>query len=199
MKRLKLQSPLISLLIMLMSMSLACFCSEAQARGGWGGVRGGGGFSGGSFRSPGVMVQGPRGVEYSQTARMGEVARGPQGGVVARGPKGRTYARGPEGNLSPEAAKVRGPYTETVPSREQGYIGGAHFETVPKNWGAYYGPGHGGPTTPLAVGSVVGALPGGAVARTIAGQRYYYYGGAYYLPCYLGTEVNYCVVSDPTQ
>ena len=45
----------------------------------------------------------------------------------------------------------------------------------------------------------LGALPAAAVARSIAGQRYYYDGSAYYQPCYQGTDVSYCVVADPNQ
>jgi hypothetical protein len=45
----------------------------------------------------------------------------------------------------------------------------------------------------------VGALPATAVARTIAGQRYYYDGSFYYQPYYQGTNVNYRVVADPSR
>ena len=45
----------------------------------------------------------------------------------------------------------------------------------------------------------LGALPAAVVARSIAGQRYYYDGSAYYQPCYQGTDVSCCVVPDPNQ
>jgi hypothetical protein len=46
---------------------------------------------------------------------------------------------------------------------------------------------------------LVNALPSGAVARTVAGQRYFFDGNTYYLPCYQGADLAYCVVPDPSQ
>jgi hypothetical protein len=192
MKPINLKSPLWSLFVMVLLTGLPFLCSEAQARGGFGGYHGGGGFSGGSFRGAGGyaegprgggVAEGPRGGEYARTARGGEAARGPYGGVAARGSEGGTYARVPEGSVY----------------RGEGYVGRSHMVTAPGSWGPYYGPGHGGVAAGLAVGTVVGALPAAAAARTIAGQRYYYDGSAYYQPCYQGTDVNYCVVPDPNK
>jgi hypothetical protein len=75
--------------------------------------------------------------------------------------------------------------------------------TPPGNWGPYYGsswsPAANAAAAALTVGTVVGALPAAAVARTVAGRRYFVNGGTYYLPCYQGSELAYCVVPDPNQ
>ena len=63
----------------------------------------------------------------------------------------------------------------------------------------YRGPGYGGVAAGIAVGTVVATLPARAAALSVAGQRYYYDGSAYYQQCYQGTDVNYCVVPDPNQ
>ena len=71
MKLLKLRSPFWSFFAVMLMVSLTGLCLEAQARGG-------GGFSGGSFRGGGGYATGPRG---------GAVAEGPRGGAVAEGPR----------------------------------------------------------------------------------------------------------------
>jgi hypothetical protein len=146
---------------------------------------GGGGFSSGSFRgvAPGV-AQGPRG---------GAVVRGPRGGAVAEGPRGGVAVRGPSGGVA-----VRGPRGAYY----VGYPGGAYGEA----WAPYYGPdygpdyGEGGLAAFIAglvIGTVLQALPPGAVAQIIGGQTYYYDGSNYYQPCYQGTDLGYCVVPNP--
>jgi hypothetical protein len=88
MKLLKLRSPFWGFCAVMLAVSLAGLCLEAQARGG---------FSGGSFRGGGGYATGPRG---------GAVAVGPRGGVAARGPYGGAAAVGPRGGT----AYRRGPY-----------------------------------------------------------------------------------------
>lgn len=181
MKQMKLKSPLGSLFVVALLMSLPFLCSEAQARGG-GGYHGGGGFSGGSFRGGGGYATGPRG---------GAVAEGPRGGVAARGAYGGAAVRGPGGGTAyrPGYPAGGGTYNRNV--------------NVSGNWNAYNGPRYGGAAAGvaagLAVGAVVGTLPAAAAALSVANQRYYYDGSAYYQQCYQGTDVNYCVVPNPNQ
>jgi hypothetical protein len=121
-------------------------------------------------------VKGPRG---------GGVARGPQGGEAATGVGGQTVPRGP------------------------GYSRGAHMVTPSGNWGPYYGPGSNtagaaaaaatAASVALGTGMLVSGLPSGAVARTVAGKKYFFDGLTYYLPCYQGSELAYCVVPDPNK
>src|SRR5450759_1411184 len=170
MKQMKMKSPFGSLFVVALLVSLPFLCSEAQARGG-GGYHGGGGFSGGSFRGGGGYATGPRG---------GVAARGAYGGAAVRG-GGTAYRPGyPAGG---------GTYNRNV--------------NVSGNWNAYNGPRYGGAAARvaagLAVGAVVGTLPAAAAALSVAGQRYYRDGSAYYQQCYQGTGVNYCVVPDPNQ
>jgi len=173
MKLMTLKSPFWSLFVVALLVGLPFFCSEVQARGG-------GGFSGGSFRGGGGYAEGPRG---------GAVAEGPRGGAYAQTPRGGEAVRTPYGG-----AAARGPYGGAV---AEGPRGDAYRA------GGYYAPGYHpvarAAVTGLAVGTVVGTLPAAASALSVAGQRYYYDGGAYYQPCYQGTDVNYCVVSDPNQ
>lgn len=166
MKLMQLKSPLGSLFVAALLLGLPFLCSEAHARGG-------GGFSGGSFRGGGGWAEGPRG---------GAVAVGPRGGAVAEGPRGGVAARGPYGG-----AAARGPGGQTV-YRAGGYYGPG-----------YRAPVYGGVAAGIAVGTVIATLPATAAALSIAGQRYYYDGSTYYQPCYQGTDVNYCVVADPNQ
>ncbi len=129
----------------------------------------GGGFSGGSFRAPSPA---PR-----------AAVRGPRGGFVAQGPRGGAAVRGP-----------RGGYVG-------GYPGGAYGGEA---WAPYYGPEYGGGgglaaaiIAALAIGTILEALPPGAVAQAFGGQTYYYDGSNYYQQCYQGTDVGYCVVPNP--
>lgn len=133
-------------------------------------ARGGGGSRGGGGYSGGSFRGG------------GGWAEGPRGGAVAVGPRGGAVAEGPRGG-----AAVRGPGGQTA-YRAGGYYGPG-----------YRGPGYGGVAAAIAVGTVVGTLPAAAVALSVAGQRYYYDGSAYYQTCYQGTDVSYCVVQDPNQ
>jgi hypothetical protein len=84
-----------------------------------------------------------------------------------------------------------------------GYYGGAHMVTLPGNLGQYYGPGReeAAPeaVTPLKTGMLVSALPSGAVAQTVKGQRYFFDRYTYYLPCDQGAGLAYCVVPDPNK
>jgi len=75
------------------------------------------------------------------------------------------------------------------------------------NWGPYYGPGYNTAAgaaaaaataaVALGTGTVVVGLPPGTVARTVTGEKYFFDGRIYYLPCYQGSELAYCVVPDP--
>ena len=134
-----------------------------------------GGYSGGSFRGGGGYATGPRGGAVAVGPRGGAVAEGPRGGAAARGPRGGAAAVGPRGGTY-----HRDPY-----------------------YGPGYRPGYGGVAAGVAAGVAVGAvvvtLPARAAALSVAGQTYYYDGSAYYQPCYQGTDVNYCVVTDPNQ
>jgi len=192
--------------------ALLCCGSEAQARGAGGfsgggsrggGFHGGGGLSGGSFREGGGWGEGPRGGRvvitpqagvYGRTPRGGEFYRGPFGGEAVRGPHGGEAVRGPHGGEVVPGIRGRTVY------RAPGYYGGAHMVTAPGNWGPYLGPAYGpGPAAALTTGMVVLALPPAAVARTVGGKRYFFDGSTYYLPCYQGSDLAYCVVPDPNQ
>jgi hypothetical protein len=180
MKSMKAKSAFWSLFAVALLVALPFFGSEAQAwRGGGGGFHGGGGFSGGSFRRGGGWAEGPRG---------GAVAEGPRGGQYAQTPRGGEAYRGPEGGTA---------------YREGGYYGGAHMVTASGSWAPYYGPRYGaaaaGVAAGLAVGAVVGSLSAAAQPIVVNNQTYYYDGTNYYQPCYQGTDVNYCVVSNPNQ
>ncbi len=226
MKRLSLRFPLGSLVLMalLVGLPLFCFSSGAQARDGGAvmgggfmgrGFMGGGGFSGGSFRGGGGWAAGPRGGALIVGHQEGALIKGPRGGEFLRGPVGEGVARGP---FVGEA--VRGPKVVTGPQGgevvtgvrgniivgEQGFPRGAHMVTAPGNWGPYFGPTRssppafaGGGVTVTTPGMIVTALPAGVVARMVAGRRYFYGAGIYYLPCYQGSELAYCVVPDPNQ
>ncbi len=75
--------------------------------------------------------------------------------------------------------------------------------TAPGNWGPYFGPTRGTAAASgaiaLGTGMIVVGLPPGAVARTVKGQKFFFDGGTYYLPCYQGSDLAYCVVPDPNQ
>jgi len=145
------------------------------------------------------VTQAPRGGAVAVGPRGGAVAQGPRGGAVAVGPRGGTAVRGPYGGV---AAKGPGGQTAYRPGNypRGAYYGGA----APGNWDAYYGPDYGGGgiaafIAGLAIGTVLAALPPGAVAQVLGGQTYYYDGSNYYQACYQGTDVDYCVVPDPNQ
>ena len=46
-------------------------------------------------------------------------------------------------------------------------------------------------------GRYVAVLPDGATRVLVGGQGYYVADGVYYQPCYVGADVNYCVVGAP--
>jgi hypothetical protein len=224
MKRISMGFPLRSLVVtaLLAGLPFFCFSSGAYARGGGvfmrgssvgGGFWGGGGFRGGSFRGGGGWAEGPRGggviVGYQQGVYGGlpgggEVYRGSHGTGVARGPYGGVAVRGPKIVTGPQGGEVVAGGRGNVPYGERGR--GAHMVTTPGNWGPYYGPTWG--TAPPAFagggvtvlpGTILTVLPPGTVPRTVAGTRYYYGAGVYYLPCYQGSDLAYCVVPDPNQ
>ncbi len=188
--------------VALLLAGLTFFCSEAQARGGGGsisgGSMGGGGLSGGSFRAGGGWGEGPRGGGVVIGPQGGEAFRGPQGATVDKGALGGAAVRGPRGGEAATGLGGRTVYREPGP-----YGGGAHMVTPPENWGPYYGPARNpagaAAAATLGTGMLVVGLPPGAVARTVGGQRYFFNAGTYYLPCYQGADLAYCVVSDPTQ
>jgi len=192
MKLRRLRSPFWSLFAVALILGLPFAGSAAgPARGGGGGghpaavshapVSHGGGFSGGSFRAAA-----PR------------AAVAPRGGAVAKGPRGGTAARGPYGG-----AVARGPGGQTA-YRPGHYPGGAYYGGG--GWDAYYGPEYGGGgglaaaiIAALAIGTILEALPSGAVPQVLGGQTYYYDGSNYYQACYQGTDLDYCVVPNPNQ
>jgi hypothetical protein len=226
MKRIILVFPLRSLMVMALMVSVPffCLCSEAGARGGGGfvgggsvggGFIGGGAFSGGSFRSGGGWAAGPRGGGFIAGRQGGIFIRTPQGGEFFRVPHGEGAARGPHGGVAVRGPKiVTGPHGGEVVTGLRGRTfyggpgryGGAHIITAPGNWGPYYGPTW-SPAPPAFAGGGVTVLPGmilttlpaGVVPRIVAGTRYYFGSGVYYLPCYQGSELAYCVVPDPNQ
>jgi hypothetical protein len=194
-----------------------CFCSGAYARGGGGfamggGFHGGGGFNGGSFRGGGGWAAGPRGGfvitghqegAYARPFRGGELYQGPYEVGPARRPYGGEAVRGPKVVTGPQGGEV---VTGARGNMERGYPRGPHMVTTPGNWGPYYGPTY--TTTPPGVraqvpvgtvGTIYNTLPPATVTRTVRGTRYYYNAGIYYLPCYQGSELAYCVVPDPNQ
>jgi hypothetical protein len=185
MKSMRAKSAFWSLFAAVLLVALPFFCSEAQA---W---RGGGGFSGGSFRGGGgyatgprggAVAQGPRGGQYAQTPRGGQAYRSPYGGAAARGPGGATAYR-------PGYPAAGGTYNRNV--------------NVSRTWQTYYGPRYGGvaagAAAGLAVGAVVGSLSAAAQPMAVNNQTYYYDGTNYYQPCYQGTNLSYCVVPNPNQ
>jgi hypothetical protein len=211
------------MLALMAGLPFFCFCSEANAQrgggfigggSGGGGFIGGGGFSGGSFRSGGGWAAGPRGGGFIAGHQGGVLVRTPRGGEFYRGPHGAGVARGPYGGVAVRGPKfVTGPHGGEVVTGLRGKTvyggpgryGGAHMVTAPGNWGPYYGPTWssvpafaGGGVTVLP-GTIFTTLPPGVVPRIVAGTRYYFGSGVYYLPCYQGSELAYCVVSDPNQ
>jgi hypothetical protein len=218
MKRISLGFPLGSLIVMalLVGLPFFCFSSGAEARGGGafvgGGFMGGGGLSGGSFRGGGGWAAGPQGGalivgrQEGASPRGGEFYRGPYGAGVARGPYSGVAVRGPKVVTGPQGGEVVTGARGNIISGERGNPRGAHMVTTPGNWGPYYGPtwsyapaGAGAAVAVGTVGTIFNTLPPAAVTRTVAGTRYYYNAGIYYLPCYQGSELSYCVVPDPNQ
>jgi hypothetical protein len=75
----------------------------------------------------------------------------------------------------------------------RGYSGGG-FRA---NEAVVVGPS-GGVTVRAPGGAYIAALPDGATRVLVSGQSYYVAGGVYYQPCYVGADVNYCVVVAPS-
>ncbi|MGC8493024.1 MAG: hypothetical protein ACP5SH_14940 [Syntrophobacteraceae bacterium] len=174
------------------------FISHADARGGFGGgaVRGygAGGFSGGSFARGGGYATGPRGGAAAVGPRGGAAAVGPRGGAAVRGPAGYGAARGPAGGTA-----VRGP-GGTYATRPGGNTYINRNVTVNQGWGAWgYRPGAvaAGVAVGAAAGAYVASLPYAYQTTVVSGQTYYVANGTYYQQCYQGTEVGYCVVTQP--
>ena len=77
-----------------------------------------------------------------------------------------------------------------------------HNVTVGGGWG-HYGAGAvaagavAGAVAGLAIGATIASLPAAAQPLDVGGQTYYYDGTNYYQPCAQGSDMNYCVVSDP--
>ncbi len=221
MKRIPYRTLLGSLVVMalLVGLPFFCFCSEAYAQRGGGfvggiGFHGGGGFSGGSFRSGGGWAAGPRGGAlifghqegaYPRFPRGGEFYRSPYGLGIARGPFGGEAVRGPKVVIGPQGGEVIPGARGQVIYKERGPRG-AHMVTTPGSWGPYYGPtwgyapaGTGARVAVGTVGTILNTLPPATVTRMVRGTRYYYNAGVYYLPCYQGSELAYCIVPDPNQ
>jgi len=101
------------------------------------------------------------------------------------------------------------------PGRGAGGVGGprytnvnvSHNVNVSGGWGHYGGGGWGaaaagaavGAVAGLAIGAAVASLPAAAQPMYVNNQNYYYDGANYYQPCAQGSDMNYCVVSDPNQ
>jgi hypothetical protein len=194
MRSMRTKSAFWSLCAVALLLTLPFFCSEAQA---W---RGGGGFSGGSFRGGGGYATGPRGGAVAQGPRGGRAYRSPYGGAAARGPYGAAAVRGPYGGA---AARGPGGATAYRPGYPAGGVTYNRNVNVSTNWRPYYGPRYGaaaaGVAAGLAVGAVVGSLSAAAQPMVVNNQTYYYDGTNYYQPCYQGTDVKYCVVPNPNQ
>jgi len=168
------------------------FRLQAAGRGG------GGGFSGGSFREGGgyaegprggVAVRGPEGGTAVKTPDGAARAEGPGGGKAARGPGGTAVARGPEGGVA-----VKGP------------DGVVHAEgsgtRAASDWDHFYGPGWSNAVVEAGASGTMGftdTLPDDVTAVVVGGQNYYVSKGVYYQECFMGSDVNYCIVSDPSQ
>ena len=169
------------------------FHLQAAGRGG-----GGGGFSGGSFRGGGGYVEGPRG---------GAAVRGPEGGTAVKTPDGAARAEGPRGG---EAA--RGPGGGAVAKGPEGGVavktpGGAVYAEgsgarAASDWDHFYAPAW---DNAVAASGASGAmsftdtLPDNATTVEVDGQTYYVANGVYYQECMMGSDVIYCVVSNPNK
>ena len=179
MKLIKLKSPFWSLFVVALLVGLPFYCYVAQARGGGGGFHGGGGFSGGSFRGGGGGSSFRPEVHQPESFHPGGP---PSGGPHPGGP--------PPGGPLHRVLGLGALHLLLRPGISR--LAAAGGPTYWPGWGA-------GVAAGLAVGAVVSALPYAAERLVIAGQPYYVAGGTYYQPCYQGTDVNYCVVPDPTQ
>ena len=89
-----------------------------------------------------------------------------------------------------------------------GYSGGSfrgdgEVAEGPRGGEAVEGPGGDvavrGPQGNVVVGTRVTALPVNATTVVVAGQTYYVDGDVYYQPYYVGSDVNYVVVSPPQE
>jgi hypothetical protein len=78
------------------------------------------------------------------------------------------------------------------------FRGGGGYVKRPSGGGVAVGPG-GGVAVRGPQGGVVATLPDGAVVVVRGGRNYYLADDIYYQPCYVGDDVNYCVVSDLDQ
>ena len=75
-----------------------------------------------------------------------------------------------------------------------------NVNVIGKGWGVYYGPGSRGAAAAAAtlqVGAVVQSLPASAQKIVDGGNIYYYDGANYYQHCYEGSDVEFCVISNP--
>jgi hypothetical protein len=75
----------------------------------------------------------------------------------------------------------------------RGGYGGGSFRG---DGGVAVGP-DGGVAVRAPGGRYVAVLPDGATRVSAGGQSYYVADGVYYQPCYVGADVNYCVVGAP--
>ena len=158
--------------------------------------RGGGGFSGGSLRTGGGTVEGPRG---------GEVYRGPAGGTAVKAPDGAARAVGPAGGEAARGAGggsvARGPYGGVAVKTPDGavYAEGSRARAA-SDWDHFYGPGWDDAVAAAGTSGGMGftdTLPDDATAVVVDGQKYYVSKGVYYQECFMGSDVNYCVVAAP--
>ena len=115
-------------------------------------------------------------------------------GHGAGGVGGPGYGRGGVGGPGYGAGGVGGPgYGDVDVSRNVNVSGG---------WGYYGGGGAAagavaGAAAGLAIGATIASLPAAAQPLYVNNQNYYYDGTNYYQPCAQGSDMNYCVVSDP--
>jgi hypothetical protein len=164
----------------------------------------GGGFSGGSLREGGV-AEGPRGDVAARGPEGGVAvkapdgavrAEGPAGGKAAVGPEGRAVARGPAGGTA-----VRGPEGGVAVKGPDGVV---HAEApaarAASDWDHFYGTGWNNAVAGAATGgtlSITDTLPDDVATVVVGGQTYYVSKGVYYQECFMGSDVNYCVVHAP--
>ena len=108
----------------------------------------------------------------------GGTVRGVGGAEVARGPEGGVAVKAPDGAVRVDAPAAR----------------------PADDWDHFGGPGWNNAVAGAAAGGSVGftdTLPADVTAVVVAGRNYYVSNGVYYQECFMGSDVNYCVVPAP--
>lgn len=161
---------ILSAILVAALMGFAFFLQEANARGE------GRGFSGGSLRGSEGYVESPREGRAAEGPRGSAADRGADRGAVARTPERGVAARPPVGTVRGEERRVK------------------------DDWDHFYGSGWDKAVVQApadAPVTITDTLPGNATAVVVAGQTYYVASGVYYQECFMGSDVNYCVVPAP--